>query len=83
MSGQRKTKRSKKRRKNNLKPDVVMELFLYETSVIRDLTKRIQELDQQLKREFAFFNRISESLEKENNHISDLLLEPIFFEKAA
>jgi len=60
-----------------------MELFLYETSVIRDLTKRIQELDQQLKREFAFFNRISESLEKENNHISDLLLEPIFFEKAA
>ncbi len=55
-----------------------MRLFLYETSVIRDLTKRIQELDGKLEREFASFNRISESIEKENNQIRDLLLEPTF-----
>jgi hypothetical protein len=55
-----------------------MRLFLYETLVIRNLTKRIQELDRQLTREFVAFNRISESIEKENNHIRDLLLEPTF-----
>jgi hypothetical protein len=78
MSVQSKTKRSKKRRKNNLKPDMVMKLFLYETSVIRDLTKRIQELDGKLQREFAAFNRISESIERENDQVRDLLLEPMF-----
>jgi hypothetical protein len=78
MSVQSKTKRSKKRRKNNLKPDMVMRLFLYETSVIRNLTKDIQELDRQLNREFMSFNRISDSIEKENNQICNLLLEPIF-----
>jgi hypothetical protein len=55
-----------------------MRLFLYETSVIRDLTKLIQELDGKLTREFASFNRLSESIEKENNQIRDLLLEPMF-----
>jgi hypothetical protein len=78
MSVQSKTKRSKKRRKNNLKPDMVMRLFLYETSVIRDLTERIQEFDRKLEREFVSFNRISESIEKENTQIRDLLLEPMF-----
>jgi hypothetical protein len=77
MSVQSKTKRSKKR-KHNLKPDMVMRLFLYETSVIRDLTKRIQELDRILDREFVSFNRISESIEKVNTQIRDLLLEPMF-----
>ena len=59
MSAKSKTKRSKKRRKNNLAADVVMRLFLHETSVIRNLTKRIQELDQQLTREFASFNQLA------------------------
>ena len=76
MSVQRKTKG-----KNYLKPDVVMTLFLHETLAIRNLTKRIQELDQKLAREFVSFNRISESIEKENNQILDLLLEPIFRSK--
>jgi hypothetical protein len=76
-----KTRRSKRRRKNNLKAGVVMRLFLYETSVIHNLTERIQELDRQLTREFASFNRISESIEKENNQIRDLLLEPMFLAK--
>jgi hypothetical protein len=57
---------------------MVMKLFLYETSVIRDLTKRIQELDGKLQREFAAFNRISESIERENDQVRDLLLEPMF-----
>jgi hypothetical protein len=78
MSIQRNTKRSKKRRQNNLQADVVMKLFLYQTSVIRNLTEGIQELDRQLTREFVSFNRISESIEKENNEIRDLLLEPMF-----
>ena len=55
-----------------------MTLFLHETLAIRNLTKRIQELDRKLAREFVSFNRISESIEKENNQILDLLLEPIF-----
>jgi hypothetical protein len=76
MSVRSKTKPSPKRR-HNLKPDMVMRLFLHETSVISDLTKRIQELDRQLTREFISFNRISESIEKENNQIRDQLLEPI------
>ena len=78
MSVQGKTKKSKKRRKTNLPADVVMTLFLHETSVIRNLTKHIQELDRQLAREFVVFNRISESIETENNQIRDLLLEPMF-----
>jgi hypothetical protein len=72
MSVRRKTKR-----KNYLKPDVVMRLFLHDTLVIRNLTKRIHGLDQKLAQAFVSFNRISESLEKENNLILDLLLEPI------
>jgi uncharacterized protein YaaN involved in tellurite resistance len=77
MSVRSETKPSTKRR-HNLKPDVVMRLFLRETSVIRDLTARIQELDRELAREFVSFNRISESIEKENTQIRDLLLEPMF-----
>ena len=73
MSIQSETKRSKTR----LKADVVMKLFLHETLVIRTLTKRIQELDRQLTREFASFNRTGESIERENDQIRDLLLEPI------
>jgi hypothetical protein len=73
-----KTKRSKQKRKSNLKADVVMRLFLHETSVIRNLTKRIQELDRKLTREFVSFNRIGESIEKGNVQIRDLLLEPMF-----
>jgi hypothetical protein len=72
MSVRRKTKR-----KNYLKPDVVMRLFLHDTLVIRNLTKRIHGLDQKLAQAFVSFNRISESVEKENNVILDLLLEPI------
>jgi hypothetical protein len=59
------------------KPDVVMRLFLHDTLTIRNLTKRIQGLDQELARAFVSFNRISESIEKENSRILDLLLEPI------
>ena len=70
--------RSKTKRKSHLKPDVVMRLFLHDTLAIRNLTKRIQELDRKLAREFVSFNRISESIENENNQIRDLLLEPIF-----
>ena len=55
-----------------------MRLFLQDTLAIRNLTKRIQELDRKLAREFISFNRISETLEKENNQILDLLLEPVF-----
>jgi hypothetical protein len=69
--------RNKTKRKNHLKPDAVMTLFLQDTLVIRNLAKRIQELDRKLAREFVSFNRISESIEKENNQILDLLLEPI------
>jgi predicted HTH domain antitoxin len=68
---------SKTKRKSNLKADVVMRLFLQEAVDIRNLTKRIHELDRKLAREFVSFNRISESIEKENNQIRDLLLEPI------
>jgi hypothetical protein len=86
MSVQSKTKQSEKRRNNRLKPDVVMTLFLHETLGIRNLTKRIHELDRKLAREFGRSNRISESIEKENNQILGLLFEPIFrpkrFEKA-
>ena len=77
MSVQSKTKRSKKRRKNHLKADMVMTLFLQDTLAIRNLTKRIQEFDRKLAREFVSFNQISESIEKENTQILDLLLEPI------
>jgi hypothetical protein len=69
--------RSKPKSKSYLKPDVVMRLFLQETLAIRNLTKHIQEVDRQLAQEFGRFNRISESIEKENNQILDLLLEPI------
>jgi hypothetical protein len=55
-----------------------MRLFLQDTLDIRNLTKLIEDLDRKLAREFASFNRISESIEKENNEIRDLLLEPIF-----
>jgi hypothetical protein len=54
-----------------------MRLFLQETLAIRNLTKHIQEVDRQLAQEFGRFNRISESIEKENSQILDLLLEPI------
>ena len=77
MSVQSKMKRAKKRRNNNLKADVVMRIFLHDTLAIRNLTNRIQELDRKLAREFVSFNRISESIEKENVHMLDLLLEPI------
>ena len=77
MSVQSQTKRPKKRRNNNLKADVVMSLFLHDTLAIRSLTKRIQELDQRLAREFVSFNRISESIEKDNDQLLDLLLQPI------
>jgi hypothetical protein len=69
--------RNKTKRKTNLKTDVVITLFLHETLAIRTLTKRIQEVDRQLAQEFGRFNRISESIEKENGQILDLLLEPI------
>jgi hypothetical protein len=69
--------RSKTKRKSHLEPDVVMRLFLQETLAIRNLTTRIHELDQKLAREFVSFNRISESIEKGNTQIGDLLLEPI------
>jgi hypothetical protein len=69
---------SKSTRKSHLKPDVVMTLFLHEIVAIRNLTTRIQELDQKWAREFATFNRISESIEKDNDQILDLLLEPSF-----
>jgi hypothetical protein len=59
-----------------------MRLFLHETLVIRNLTTHIQELDQQLTKEFVAFNRISECIEKENEQMRDLLLEPIFRMKA-
>jgi hypothetical protein len=78
MSVQSKMKRAKKRRKNNLKADVVMRIFLHDTLAIRNLTNRIQELDRKLAREFALFSRISGSIENENNQILELLLEPIF-----
>jgi hypothetical protein len=74
--------RSKPKSKSHLKPDVVMRLFLHDTLLIRNLTKRVQELDRKLTREFVAFNRISESLEKENDQILDLLLEPILRTKA-
>ena len=54
-----------------------MRLFLHDTLVLRNLTKRIQELDKKLAQEFGRFNRIRESLEKGNTQIGDLLLEPI------
>jgi hypothetical protein len=54
-----------------------MSLFLHDTLAIRSLTKRIQELDQRLAREFVSFNRISESIEKDNDQLLDLLLQPI------
>jgi hypothetical protein len=77
---------SKSKRKSHLKPDVVMTLFLHETLAIRNLTKRIHELDRKLAREFVSFNRTSVSIEKESDQILELLLEPIFrskqFEKA-
>jgi hypothetical protein len=73
--------RSKTKRKRYLKPDVMMTLFLYETLAIRNLTKRIHDLDQRLAREFGRFNRISESIEKESNQILDLLFEPIVHPK--
>ena len=66
--------RSKSKRKSHLKPDVMMTLFLHEIVAIRNLTTRIQEVDRQLAQEFGRFNRISESIEKENNQILDLLL---------
>ena len=64
--------RSKPKSKSYLKPDVVMRLFLHEIVAIRNLTTRIQEVDRQLAQEFGRFNRISESIEKENSQILDL-----------
>jgi hypothetical protein len=55
-----------------------MRLFLHDTLVIRSLSKHIHELDQKLAEAFVSFNRISESIEKENSQILDLLLEPSF-----
>jgi hypothetical protein len=78
MSVQSKRKRARKSRSNNLKVDVVITLFLHETLAIRSLTKRVQELDKRLAREFVSFNRISECIEKRNRQILDLLLEPSF-----
>jgi hypothetical protein len=78
MSVQSQTKRPKKRRNNNLKADVVMTLFLQDTLAMRNLTKSIQELDRKLAREFVSFNRLSEFIEKDNDRILDLLLEPVF-----
>ena len=72
---------SKSKRKSHLKPYLVMTLFLHETLAIRNLTTRIQEVDRQLAQEFGRFNRISESIEKENSQILDLLLEPVFRSK--
>jgi hypothetical protein len=72
---------SKSKRKSHLKPDLVMTLFLHDIVAIRNLTTRIQEVDRQLAQEFGRFNRISESIEKENNQILDLLLEPVFRSK--
>src|ERR1700692_1457641 len=66
MSVQGKTKR-----KSHLAPDVAMML----------LTTRIQKVDRQLAKEFGRFNRISESSEKENKQICELLLEPVFRSK--
>jgi hypothetical protein len=43
---------SKTKRKNHLKADVVMRLFLQETLAIRNLTKSIEELDRKLAKEF-------------------------------
>jgi hypothetical protein len=77
MSVQSKTKQSEKRRNNRLKPDVVMTLFLHETLGIRNLTKRIHELDRKLAREFGRSNRISESIEKENNQIAHFSAETV------
>jgi hypothetical protein len=77
MSVQSKRKRARKTRNNNLKTDVVITLFLQETLAIRNLTTLIHELDQKLAEAFASFNRISESIEKGNTQIGDLLLEPI------
>jgi hypothetical protein len=68
--------RSKTKRKSHLEPDVVMRLFLHDTLAIRSLTKRSHELDQKLAQAFVSFNRINESIEKANNRILDLLLEP-------
>ena len=68
---------SKTKGKSNLKADVVMRLFLQETVDIRNLTKRIHELDQKLAKNFVSFSRTSDSIEKENNEILHLLLEPI------
>jgi hypothetical protein len=68
---------SKTKGKSILKADVVMRLFLQETVDIRNLTKRIHELDQKLAKNFVSFSRTSDSIEKENNEILDLLLEPI------
>jgi hypothetical protein len=45
--------RSKPKSKSHLKADVVMKLSLYDTLTIRNLTKRIQELDRKLAREFV------------------------------
>jgi hypothetical protein len=70
--------RSKTNSKSYLKPDVVMRLFLHDTLVIRNLTKRIHGLGQKLAQAFVSFNGISDSIEKENNQILDLLFEPIF-----
>jgi hypothetical protein len=64
MSVQSQTKRPKKRRNNNLKADVVMRLFLHDTLAIRNLARRIHELDRKLAQQFVAFNRLSESLER-------------------
>ena len=78
MSVKSRTKPANKSRRNNLKADVVMRIFLHDTLAIRNLAKRIEEIDGKLAREFALFTRISETIEKENNQILDLLLEPVF-----
>jgi hypothetical protein len=81
MSVQSKRKRARKSRSNNLQADVVMTLFLHEIVAIHNLRQHIHELDRKLAQEFVSFNRISDSIEKENNQILDLLLEPVFRSK--
>jgi hypothetical protein len=49
-----------------------MRLFLYDTLTIRNVTKRIQKLDQKLARAFVSFNGISESIEKDNDQTLDI-----------
>jgi hypothetical protein len=70
--------RSKTKRKSHLKPDVVMKLFLHEKFAIRNLTKRIHELDRKLAREFVSFNRQASLLKRKVTRYSIYCLSPFF-----